>query len=142
MAKIHQSTVHAWRLSSNGSLRLIRSSTEISVLSIKSESSTLDCEGLYYYVRDQFTVVNGIFMLDALFIFPQALRRKVMLADEGHAGQVFFREALQQHVWGPGLKGKFMIFTKTSWIVEFEALSRMVKVRGSCDKPLKRYFRG
>ena len=35
------------------------------------------------------------------------------------------------------LEGEVHDFYKTSWFVEFEALSRMVKVRGSCDKPFK-----
>ena len=39
------------------------------------------------------------------------------------------------------LKGEVHDFYKISWFVEFEALSRMVKVRGSCDKPFKRYSR-
>ena len=38
-------------------------------------------------------------------------------------------------------KGEVHDFYKTSRFVEFEALSRMVKVRGSCDKPFKRYSR-
>ena len=38
-------------------------------------------------------------------------------------------------------KGEVHDFYKTSWFVEFEALSQMVKVRGSCDKPFKRYSR-
>ena len=38
-------------------------------------------------------------------------------------------------------KGEVHDFYKTSWFVEFEALSRMVKARGSCDKPFKRYSR-
>ena len=38
-------------------------------------------------------------------------------------------------------KGEAQDFYKTSWFVEFEALSRMVKVRGSCDKPFNRYSR-
>ena len=39
------------------------------------------------------------------------------------------------------LNGEIHDFYKTSWFVEFEALSRMVKVRGSCDKPFKRNSR-
>ena len=39
------------------------------------------------------------------------------------------------------LNGEVHNFYKTSWYVEFEALSRMVKMRGSCDKPFKRYSR-
>ena len=39
------------------------------------------------------------------------------------------------------VKGEVHDFYKTSWFVEFEALSRMVKVQGSCDKPLNRYSR-
>ena len=39
------------------------------------------------------------------------------------------------------IKGEIPDFYKTSWFREFEALSRMVKVRGSCDKPFKRYSR-
>ena len=39
------------------------------------------------------------------------------------------------------VEGEVHDFYKTSWFVEFEALSRMVKVRGSCDKPFKRYSR-
>ena len=39
------------------------------------------------------------------------------------------------------LKGEVHDFYKTSWFVVFEALSRMVKVRGSCDKPFKMYSR-
>ena len=38
-------------------------------------------------------------------------------------------------------KGEVHDFYKTSWFIEFEALSRMVKVRGTCDKPFKRYSR-
>ena len=38
------------------------------------------------------------------------------------------------------LKGEVHDYYK-AWFVEFEALSRMVKVRGSCDKPFKRYLR-
>ena len=30
-------------------------------------------------------------------------------------------------------------FYKTSWFIEFETLSRIRKVQGSCDMPLKRY---
>ena len=37
------------------------------------------------------------------------------------------------------VKGEVHDFYKTSWFVEFEALSQMVKVRGSCNKPFKRY---
>ena len=37
-------------------------------------------------------------------------------------------------IWG-AIKGEVHGFYKTSWFVEFEALSRMVKVQGSCDKP-------
>ena len=61
-------------------------------------------------------------------------------------GDLFF---LQQNHWKsvhthicPGfnlIKGEVHDFYKTSWVVEFEALSRMVKVWGSCDKPFKRY---
>ena len=39
------------------------------------------------------------------------------------------------------VEGEVNDFYKTSWFVEFEALSRMVKVRGSCDKPFKRHPR-
>ena len=42
---------------------------------------------------------------------------------------------------GSCLKGEVHDFYKTSWFVELEALSRMVKVRGSCDKPFKGYLR-
>ena len=42
---------------------------------------------------------------------------------------------------GRKFKGEVHDFYKTSWFVEFEALSRMVKVRGSCDKPVKGYSR-
>ena len=35
------------------------------------------------------------------------------------------------------LEGEVHDFCKTSWFVEFKALSRLVKVRGSCDKPFK-----
>ena len=37
--------------------------------------------------------------------------------------------------------GEVHNFYKTSWFVEFKALSRMVKVRGLCDKLFKRYSR-
>ena len=40
-----------------------------------------------------------------------------------------------------GFKGEVHNFYTTSWLLEFEALSRMVEVRGSCDKPFKRYSR-
>ena len=39
------------------------------------------------------------------------------------------------------LKREVHDFYKTSWFVEFEVLSRMVNVRGSYDKPFKRYSR-
>ena len=39
------------------------------------------------------------------------------------------------------VKGEVHDFYKTSWFVEFEVLNQMVKVRGSCDKPFKRYSR-
>ena len=38
------------------------------------------------------------------------------------------------------LKGEVHDFYKPSWFVEFEAPSWMVKVRGSCDKPFKRFI--
>ena len=64
----------------------------------------LPSEESYYRVRDQLTVVDGILMLDSLFIIPEALRRKVMvLSHEGHPGQDIFRETLRQRVWWPGL---------------------------------------
>ena len=37
------------------------------------------------------------------------------------------------------VKGEVHDFYKTSWFIEFEALSRMGKVQGSCDMPIKRY---
>ena len=37
------------------------------------------------------------------------------------------------------INGEVRDFYKTSWSIEFEALSRMVKVRGSWDKPFKRF---
>ena len=62
----------------------------------------LPSEELYYRVRDQLTLVDGILMLDSLFISPEALRRKVMvLSHEGHPGQDNFRETLRQRVWWP-----------------------------------------
>ena len=64
----------------------------------------LPSEESYYRVRDQLTVIDGILMLDSLFIIPEALRRKVMvLSHEGHPGQDIFRETLRQRVWWPGL---------------------------------------
>ena len=39
------------------------------------------------------------------------------------------------------LKGEVHDFYKTSWFKEFEALSRMMEVRGSCAKPFKRLQR-
>ena len=38
-------------------------------------------------------------------------------------------------------EGEVHDFYKTLWFVEFKALSLMVKVWGSCDKPFKRYSR-
>ena len=54
-------------------------------------------------------------------------------------GVVFFfrRQKKHQNI----IEGEVHDFYKTSWFVEFEALSRMVKVRGSCNKPFKRYSR-
>ena len=39
------------------------------------------------------------------------------------------------------VKGEVHEFYRTSWFVEFEALSQMLKLLDSCDKPFKRYSR-
>ena len=55
-----------------------------------------------------------------------------------HGVQVDFDTALtlETHV-----EGDVYDIYKTSWFIMFEALSWMVMVRGSCDKPFKTYSR-
>ena len=58
----------------------------------------------YYVVRDQLTVVDGVILLSARIVVPEALRHAVMaLAHEGHPGQEAFQDMLRQRVWWPGL---------------------------------------
>ena len=55
----------------------------------------------------------------------------------GHAVSVMLRCGRERNVF----KEEVHDFYKTSWFIEFEALGRMLEIRGLCDKPFKRYSR-
>ena len=69
-----------------------------------SWQNLLPSEQPYNLIRDQLTVVEGVVMMSARFVIPEALRPSVMaLAHEGHPGREAFHDVLRQRVWWPGL---------------------------------------
>ncbi|XP_065194911.1 uncharacterized protein K02A2.6-like [Sycon ciliatum] len=57
---------------------------------------------LFFMMRSQLTVANGILLLESRVVIPSALQQPVLkLAHEGHPGSATFKDTLRRSVWWP-----------------------------------------